>query len=486
MTYAPDRESLGARPVPAWYRKAKLGIFVHWGLYSVPAYAERTEADYTAFMRDLTAGKTTADRIPYAEWYQNSLRVPGSPTATHHAATYGDASYAEFGPPFEEAARDVDFSGWARLFAEVGARYVVLVTRHLDGYPLWPTAVEHPHRPRNPGAGRDLVGDLTRAVRAEGLRMGLYYCGGMDWSFRKEPMRTMTDLIRHQALGPGYARYAAAQWRELIDTYRPSILWNDMGWPAEVDPHEIMAHFYDTVDDGLVNDRWVQPALPGNRVARAVYLRFLEVALKVMAARGTEIPEPAKNFHYDITTHEYTPPAAAPAGAWELTRGLGRSFGYNAQETAADTLTGAELIHLFADVVAKGGNLLLNVGPDGAGRIPELQLAPLRALGTWLTRNAAAIYDTTPWERPSTTTASGAQVRFTRGADGTVFAIVLADQPGGAVILRDVRLPPSGTVGLVGGQTELEWRQDGTDLAIDLPSDAPPQRHAYVLAIGPR
>ncbi|WP_280236089.1 alpha-L-fucosidase [Nocardia cyriacigeorgica] len=483
MTYAPDRDSLGARPIPDWYGKAKLGIFVHWGLYSVPAFAERTEADYSAFMRDLTAGKTTADRIPYAEWYLNSMRVPGSPTAAHHAATYGDrVSYADFRSPFDEAAEAVDFADWARLFGEVGARYVVMVTRHLDGYPLWPSKVEHPHTGSAYRCGRDLVGDLTRAVRARGMRMGLYYCGGMDWTVREQPLRTMTDLIRHQALGPRYARYAAAQWRELIDTYRPSILWNDMGWPAEIDPHEIMAHYYDTVDDGVVNDRWMQPNLPGNRLVRAAYLGFIGIALKAMAERGREIPEPAKNFHYDVATHEYATPTTVQTGAWELTRGLGRSFGYNAEETSADTLTGAQVIHLLADVVAEGGNLLLNVGPDGAGRIPELQLVPLRALGAWLARNGDAIYETTPWEQAATITTAGDQVRFTR-RDGTFFAIVLADQPTGEVTLRDLRIPPSATVGLLGGAADLRWHARDGDLTIQLPPDPAPQQHAYVLAI---
>ncbi|MFJ2839930.1 alpha-L-fucosidase [Nocardia sp. NPDC087230] len=483
MSYAPPRHSLAPRPVSPWFRDAKLGIFVHWGPYSVPAFAAPGTADYTSFMRDLTTGATTADRIPYAEWYLNSMRVPGSPTAMHHAATYGaDFGYTDFQPRFDAAARAVDVADWADLFTEAGARYVVLVARHLDGYPLWPTAIGNPHMPSDYRCSRDLVGELSVAVRQRGLRMGLYYCGGMNWTFRTTPLRTMTDLIRHQALGPGYARYATAQWRELIDTYAPSILWNDMGWPAQVDPHEIMAHYYDTVPDGVVNDRWMRPKLPGNRFARAAYLRFLELALRAMGALGRPIPDPPKDFHYDFATHEYAVPTAAPSGAWELTRGLGRSFGYNAAETAADTLTGVQAIHLLVDVVAAGGNLLLNVGPDGEGRIPELQREPLRALGTWLGRNAEAIYDTVAGDRTATTTTDGHAVRFTRRGD-TVHAIVLADQPVGPITLRELTIPDSATVGLVGGPPALTWKRREGDLLVELPAGAAPQPHAFTLAI---
>ncbi|MEU2034754.1 alpha-L-fucosidase [Nocardia amamiensis] len=486
MIYQPNRASVETRPLPDWYRNAKLGIFVHWGLYSVPAFARRTDSDYAAFMRHLTAGNTTADTIPYAEWYLNSLRVPGSATAEHHAATYGsEFSYFDFRVQFDAAAEAVDFTDWAQLFADAGARYVVMVTRHLDGYPLWPTRVDHPHVPIDYRSRRDLVGDLTKAVREHGLRMGLYYCGGMNWTFREKPMKTVTDLMRHQALGAEYARYAAAQWRELIDTYEPSVLWNDMGWPAEVDPHEIFAHYYNSVEDGVLNDRWIQPKLPGNRLTRAIYLGFVGAVVELLAKGSIGMPEPSKNFHYDVATHEYATPDAVPTGAWELTRGLGRSFGYNAQETAADTLTGNELIHLFVDVVANGGNLLLNVGPDGKGRIPGLQQAPLRALGTWLARNGDAIYDTSPWERSASTTRQDQQVRYTQ-KNGTLFAIVLADQPGGEIAIRALNIASSSRIDILGGVIGVPWRQDGADLLIDLPAETAPQRHAYVLAITDR
>jgi alpha-L-fucosidase len=279
VRYTLDKVSLDSRPTPAWYRDAKLGIFIHWGLYSIPAFAERTNGDYAAYMRELTAMKDTAGATPYAEWYLNALRVPGSATARHHQATYGAGfSYFDFRRQFHADAAQVDLEEWSAFFARAGARYVVMVTKHLDGYPLWPTDVRNPNMPADYRSSRDLVGELTAAVRARGLHMGLYYAGGVDWTFAERPIRTMTDLMENQALGQTYARYAEAQWRELIASYRPSILWNDMGWPAESDPHTIFADYYDTAEDGLVNDRWRSVKLPRSRFARTLVLRLTGAA----------------------------------------------------------------------------------------------------------------------------------------------------------------------------------------------------------------
>ena len=180
-------------------------------------------------------------------------------------------------------------------------------------------------------------------------------------------------------------------------------------------------------------------------------------------------------------THEYATPDPAPTAAWELTRGLGRSFGYNAKETAADTLTGTQLVHLLADVVAHGGNLVIDVGPDGAGHIPDLQQRPLRELGAWLDRNGDAIYATRPWSTAATTTADGHQVRYTQ-KDGTVFAIVLADQLTGTLTVRGLTLPPGSRVGILDGPGDLAWVQTATGVRIT-PPPQPPRRHAHVLTI---
>jgi alpha-L-fucosidase len=436
-----------------WFSDAKLGIFVHWGLYSVPAFADPAAADPGQFLRDLAAMKDTGGRIPYAEWYLNGLRIPGSATAQHHAQTYGEQfSYFDFQQSFDEHARTADLEDWADLFAAAGAAYVVMVTRHLDGYPLWPSTVANPHMPRSYRSGRDLVGDLAGAVRARGLRMGVYYAGGTDWTFTRRPVRTMLDLVAQASLGPGYAAYATAQVHELIDRYRPSVLWNDMGWPADADLEAVLRHFYRTVEDGVVNDRWFNFSTPAQAVP------------------------------HDFRTFEYERPAASPAEPWEMTRALGRSFGYDAGEDPADLLDGEQLVDLLVDVVAQGGNLLLNVGPDGTGRIPEAQRRPVLELGEWLTAYGEAIHRTRRRTVPAARTSTGLTARFTEN-DEHVYAIVPAGQDRGELVVPGLRPAEITAARLIGTGEPAEWTADLGAVRLRLPAGGPAARHPYVIAL---
>ena len=153
--YQPSRESLRQHPVPAWYEDAKLGIFIHWSISSVPAFAPRGSVENVFF----GAGQAAS---PYAEWYWNSLKLPGSAVQKHHQETYGDRSYESFAEDFRQGLEQWSSREWARAFRDAGARYVVLVTKHHDGFCLWPSTVPHPD-PRWKGwhTGRDIVGELA-------------------------------------------------------------------------------------------------------------------------------------------------------------------------------------------------------------------------------------------------------------------------------------------------------------------------------------
>ena len=204
MPYEPTLESLRAHPLPGWFADAKLGIFIHWGVFSIPAWAPVTGGMFDQ--------PDPFRNTPYTEWYLNSLALEGSPVQAHHRETYGaDYSYDAFAPQFKEAIAGWDPTIWADLFAAAGARYVVLVTKHHDGFLLWPSATPNPFK-SGWQSDRDLVGELADAVRARGLTYGLYYSGGLDWTFGGlgiDSMRTLMKAI------PQSDEYAALRRRAL-------------------------------------------------------------------------------------------------------------------------------------------------------------------------------------------------------------------------------------------------------------------------------
>ena len=456
--FQPTWESIRAHEVPEWFHNAKLGIFIHWGLYSVPAWAtpvgELGKVDWNKWFAN----------NPYAEWYLNTLRIQGSPTQIHHFEKYGkDFHYMNFAETFNEEVKKWRPEEWASLFKEVGARYVVLTSKHHDGWTLWPSEIKNPNRPPNrQGCSRDLVGELTDAIRKQGLRMGLYYSGGLDWSYTTQPIVKREEVRGTVIHTEEYARYADGHWRELIRKYRPSILWNDIGYPRQGDLLHIFADYYNQFPDGVVNNRFRQTPQDAQ-------------------ASNSEFPT-----HADFTTPEYAKMEEITPKKWESCRGLGYSFGYNQQEGPEHVLKADELIELFVDIVSKNGNLLLNIGPKPDGAISEIQIDRLRALGRWLAINGEATFDTRPWGRASGQTGDGVPVRFTR--KGTTVYAVLFDKPKtNPVLIRSFRPAAGATIEVLGVRGVLRWSQQGEDLRVTLPARLPGD-YAYTLKItdGPR
>ena len=373
-----DFSSVAGRALPAWFAQPQLGLFIHWGIFAVPAWAPRG-ASITELFR------TRYDEVfalaPYAEWYANALRVPGSATQARHARVWGERTYDSFRPDFETAASAFDARAWAELFAAVGARYVVLVAKHHDGYCLWPTRVENPRR-LGWRSERDFVGELADAVRARGLRFGLYYSGGLDWTFKAEPIVDVGDMFACMPTDADYLAYADAQVRELIDRYRPSVLWNDIGWPDADGLPRLFADYYAAVPEGVVNDRWTGGGGFARAMSDPATRKAFNDSLKARLSEGEVVAPPPP--HCDFRTVEYGDGRGLGGRKWESTRGLGLAFGYNANEETGDYLTGAALIELYGDVTERGGNLLINVGPRADGSIPDAQSAPLLALGARL------------------------------------------------------------------------------------------------------
>jgi alpha-L-fucosidase len=462
VTVAPDIASLNARELPTWYDEAKFGIFIHWGLFSIPAFAARLGDITDAFKKDYDRAVAMT---PYTEWYANAIKVAGTPSAEFHRANYGDAPYEAFKEPFLAGLKNWDATAWAEAFRDAGAKYVVFVTKHHDGFCLWPSEIENP-RQANWNSGRDIVGELARAVRGAGLRFGLYYSGGIDWSFNREPLRTMGDFIG-SVPGCRYPAYADAQVRELIARYEPSVLWNDISWPTEERRLIwLFADYYNAVPEGVVNDRW-RAATWKSKLLRFEFIRRrFDARYKSYIAKNPKaldgiVPPPVP--HSDFRTPEYAKLPTISAKKWESTLGMSHSFGFNRNDTEADYAPFEMLLGDFLDGVSKNGNLLLNVGPEADGTIPAPQMARLKAFGTWLRANGDAVYGARPWTQAEAVAADGLPVRFTQ-KNGTIYLIVLGAPIGNEIRLRNVSINGEGRV-LADG-SPVTARREGEDMVL--------------------
>jgi len=425
--YEPTWESLSEHKVPKWYDDAKFGIFIHWGIYSVPGWAPTTGE----------LGEVPEEvwfvQNPYAEWYLNSMRIKESPTWKHHVETYGENfDYYSFLDMWNIDKWDPE--EWAELFKKAGAKYVIPTAKHHEGFCLWPSEYTD-FCVTKKGPNRDIIGELEKAVRRVGLRFGVYYSGALDWRFTKEPIKRGKDLKIIRPHTYYYADYAYNQFMELIDKYNPDILWNDIGWPdkGKEDLKYLFSYFYNRNPEGLVNDRW-------------------EV------------------LHWDFMTAEYKQnyPGEISPNKWEFCRGLGFSFGYNQNEGPEHVLSIEKLVYTLVDVVSRNGNFLLNVGPKADGAIPEIQKERLLQLGKWLEKNGEAIYGTRPWIKAVGKTTDGMEIRFTK-KDENLFVIFLGVPKSGKVTIKSLKVKEGTRIYFLGSNTPLDYKQEGENLAVILP-----------------
>ena len=342
---------------PHWWMDAKLGFFIHLGIFSVPAWALTGDAatpveDEYKFHR-------------YAEWYGNTVRIEGSPTRSWHEESYGiGTSYEDLADHWDASAFDA--TALISSLVDAGAQYIVPTTKHHDGFCLWGTATT-PFNSVSRGPRRDFIQELHDATRAAGTRFGVYFSGALDWHVSDfPPIQSDRELFLFRRNDESFARYSTTQLEELIERFDPDILWNDIEWPDagkkgdEYGLSTVFSRYLQRVPEGAINDRWGIPY------------------------RG-------------FSTREYRRIDALLDYPWEATRGLGRSFGYNRNETDADSMSGVDLVQLLVDVVAKNGNLLINVGPRPDGSIPDVQAEAMNVMGDWLRVNGEAVYGTRPW-----------------------------------------------------------------------------------------
>ena len=365
------------REVPEWFLDAKLGFMVSWGAFSVPAWGEPIGE-----LGTIDDWKEWFKHNPYAEWYYNTIRIEGSPAREFHKKNFNDCDYDDLLDMWKAEKFQPD--EWAKLFAYAGAQYIVPLSKHHDGITLWDAPGTGTRNTVHRGPKRDLIGDIATAVRKAGIRFAVYYSGGLDWEVTKT-MPAISDSNQgnggmQRPVDAAYSMYAYKHVIDLIDRYKPDVLWNDIEWPdfskreGEYSLAALFDYYYKEVPHGVVNDRW------------------------------------GKETHSDYETSEYQYMADSEnAAAWENCRGIGLSFGYNQVESEQHSLNTESALRHFLDIVSRGGNFLLNVGPTASGEIPEIQKKVLMGLGDWMAINSGAVYATraikeipatdTPWVR---------------------------------------------------------------------------------------
>ncbi len=457
--FQPTWDSLKANyRVPQWFVGAKFGLFMHWGLYSVPAH--------------------------HNEWYEKHMYAADRQWHAEHFGPQDKFGYKDFIPQFTCEKFDAD--AWAELFKQAGARFVIPTAQHHDGFSLWDSDV-NPVNAKKMGPKRDLIGELGRAVRKQGLKFGVSNHGIENFQFIN-PAPELADQLKSEhadLYDPQWADFyhvadrsdAACEkfledWYarnvELIDKYQPDMLWFDNG----------------------VDMRYLDPLKL--RVAAYYYNRAHEWGKEVsLSTKKAAYAPSGKNTEtigsiIDFEKIGARSPAGIRTGVWQVDEPIGSTWGYTSDMRVSGA---APIISKLADTVSKNGTLLLNLSPKADGTLaPEIR-ATLLAIGEWLRVNGEAIYDTHNWVtfgEGGGRGAKGESIRFTVKGDA-LYAIMIGNWPAGEVTITSLNAggPIDGevqTVQLLGSTGNCEFTRDGTGLKVKLPANAP-GKYAHTLKI---
>lgn len=434
--YQPTWESIDSRPVPQWFEDVKFGIFIHWGVYAVPAWAPASE-DIGVYAK-------------YSEWYWwriNEDSKAGKLFRDYHNNRYGENfKYQDFAPMWK--AQHFEPDHWADVFKKAGAKYVVLTSKHHEGFTLWPSEQSWNWNSVDIGPHRDLCGDLAKSVKEAGLHMGFYY-SLYEW---------YNPLYRNN-LEKYVDDHMIPQMKDLVNRYEPDIFWTDGEWdhPSEKwRSTEFLAWLFNespVKDRVAVNDRW-------GKETRGKHGGYFT----------TEYGHVYGDVE-DINTVQHP---------WEECRGIGTSFGYNQIEDLSNYLSSKECIELLIEKVSGGGNLLFNIGPTADGRIPVIQQQRLLDMGAWLGVNGEAIYGTRKWEGAQTNNSEN--VYFTK--KGNDLYVLCTDFPEKPFTVKGIN--NAGKVSMLGFDGNIRTKKSGNTLTITPPALTPltnPSPYAWVFKI---
>ena len=467
--YRADWASLRTYPVPEWLREGKFGIYTHWGVYSVPAMG------------------------PNGTWYSHNFYMkPDGPERKYQEATYGPLEkfgYKDFVPMFQ--GEKFDAEEWADLFQKAGARFAGPVAEHHDGFSMWDTRYSEWNAAKM-GPHRDVVGELSRAIKKRGMKYVTAFHHAENWFFFPvwDKRYDCADPRYSGLYGPIHEKGAqpsreyldrwSAKVREVIDKYEPDLLWFDFGLRLvpETCKKELVAYYY---NHAAARNQPVVITYKDHDLPPGVGINDLEV--------GQE---------REMTYHEWiTDSTVDTQEAWGYVKGAG----FKSADNLVDNLV---------DRVSKNGYLLLNVGPKPDGTIPDEAKRLLLEMGKWLHVNGEAIYGTTPWlvagEGPTQLDKRGSfnerndlkftakDIRFTQ--KGNILYAIVLDWPGDQILIKTLAggADPSGgfknglypseivSISMLGDGKPLRWKMTWDGLSIELPKSRPCD-YAYVFKI---
>ncbi len=453
-TYRDNWDSLSRHKTPDWFCGARFGIFIHWGLYSIPACDN--------------------------EWYSRNMYVKGMKPYEHHISAYGaqkDFGYKDFIPLF--TAEQFDPAVWARLFLEAGARYVFPVAEHHDGFQMYKSELSH-FNAYEMGPKRDLLGELKLAIEQEGLHFCTSSHRAEHWFFMGQGKDFDSDVKEPLVLGDFY--WPAMPEPDFFDINSPS--------PTEEYLQDWLLRTCELIDryrpTALYFDWWIQhvafkPYL--KKLAAYYYNRAEEWGKQVLI----NYKHDAMMFGSGVIDMERGKLGAQTPYVWQTCTAVARNSWCHTTDN--DYKPTSEILCDLADVVSKNGNLLLNIGPKADGSIPAEDERILREIGAWLKVNGEAIYDTRPWKRFGEGPTQEAEGMFTEGSaqftsedfrftvSGSYFyAIALKCPANGSVTIRSLADLPERErplfhgvvkeVAILGLAEKPEWRRDAQGLTI--------------------
>lgn len=454
--YKPDWSSLAENySVPEWVKGAKFGLCMHWGLYAVPAY--------------------------HNEWYEKHMYGTPSIVAWHEKKFGPQArfGYKDFIPMF--TAEKFDANEWAELFKLSGAKYVMPACQHHDGFALWDSKVT-PYNSMQMGPRRDIIGELAKAIRKQGLKFGFTNHQIENFQFINPPPEMLENMKANKAdlFDPKWAsfynvadrsdeacRKFLVNWfernKELIDKYKPDMFWFDNGIDQRyLDPLKLLlaAYYYNSAAN------W------GKQVS-------LNTKKAAYAPSGTNVQTIGS-----VLDFEGKVPPGIRTGTWDVDTKIGSTWGYTEGMKTSDART---IINRLIDIVSKNGTMMLNLSPRADGSIPDEQRQTLLGVGKWLAVNGEAIYETHNWVKHNEGGKDLPRINFTVRNE-TLYAIMQDKWPGGEVNITSLPMAAGkvNAVSLLGFKGKLSFHQTENGLKVTLPHTAPASLAWTLKITGPK